>query len=61
MKKLEVGIHVKNKEDLSDENGLPKNKNEPCSYCGKLPSEKNCEGQNPQLNWKNLYIINSRD
>ena len=30
LKKLEVGIHVKNKEDLSDENGLPKNKNEPC-------------------------------
>ena len=27
-----------------------KNKNEPCSYCGKLPSEKNCEEQNPQLN-----------
>ena len=27
-----------------------KNKNEPCSYCGKLPSEKNCKEQNPQLN-----------
>ncbi|MEE3034985.1 MAG: membrane or secreted protein [Bacteroidota bacterium] len=27
-----------------------KNKNEPCSYCGKLPSEKSCPEQNPHLN-----------
>jgi len=34
----------------ASQNPFLKNKNEPCSYCGKLPSEKNCEGQNPQLN-----------
>ena len=27
---MELGIHVKNIEDLYDENGLSKNKNEPC-------------------------------
>ena len=27
-----------------------KNKNETCSFCGKLPSKQNCPEQNHQLN-----------
>tara|TARA_B100000959_G_C14492783_1_gene423931 strand:+ start:173 stop:379 length:207 start_codon:yes stop_codon:yes gene_type:complete len=26
-----------------------KNKNEPCSYCGKIPTKENCPEQKPQL------------
>ncbi|MDG2147181.1 MAG: membrane or secreted protein [Flavobacteriaceae bacterium] len=34
----------------ASQNPFLKNKNEPCSYCGKLPSEKNCTEKNSQLN-----------
>ena len=34
----------------ASQNPLIKKENEPCGFCGKLPTEKNCRQPNPQHN-----------